>query len=633
LNIKQFHIVQGVYEMPLTPGQILNNRYRIVKMLGQGGFGAVYRAWDLNLDHPRAIKENLDTSPQAQRQFKREAQILDELVHPNLPRVIDHFVIPNQGQYLVMDFVEGQDLGEMLRNGPLPEEKILPWIAQVCDALSYLHSQNPPVIHRDVKPGNIRITPEGKAMLVDFGISKVYDPNIVTTVGARAVTPGYSPPEQYGKGVTDARSDLYALGATMYHLLTNQVPPESVELLTKNAPPQVVDFNPAISEVIGAAIAKAMALDREARWANAQEFKQAITTQPVSARGRGATAVAATQVVPLPAPKKDFSSSGVTRLSGRKFPYRWLATGGLAMMVVILAGWLIESLLNQDRKQTPEPTSTPEITMIEPVDTPTPTEPIKTSPEPTATIAPHPTDTMIPVLEDTIIDEFGVKMKLIPAGEFRMGSESGERDESPVHTVYLEAFYMDVYEVTNAMYARCVEAGACSEPYSNKSSTRDFYYGNATFDDYPAIYVSWEQARDYCEWRGARLPSEAEWEKAARGGLEGKLYPWGDQELDCSLVNFYECGRDTVKVGSYASNDFGLFDMAGNVWEWVMDWYSSEYYASSPYENPTGSASGRLRVLRGGSWECGSWFLRVSVRSSGGPDYQFVNINGFRCSR
>ena len=164
-------------------------------MLGQGGFGAIYRAWDLNLESPRAIKENLDTSPQAQRQFKRETQILDKLVHANLPRVIDHLIIPNQGQYLVMDFVEGQDLGEMLWSGPLPEARLLPWIIQVYDALIYLHAQNPPVIHRDIKPGNIKITPEGKAMLVDFGISKIYDPALSTTVGARAVTPGYSPPE------------------------------------------------------------------------------------------------------------------------------------------------------------------------------------------------------------------------------------------------------------------------------------------------------------------------------------------------------------------------------------------------------------------------------------------------------
>ncbi|MBN1149006.1 MAG: serine/threonine protein kinase, partial [Anaerolineales bacterium] len=202
--------------MPLAQGQTLHNRYRIVGLLGQGGFGAVYRAWDITFEIPCAIKENTETSEAAQRQFLREAKLLHVLRHPNLPLVKDYFFLPSQGQYLVMDYVEGQDLGEMLLNGPLEEARVLPWIMQVCDALSYLHSQNPPVIHRDIKPGNIKITPQGKAVLVDFGISKVYDPAMATTVGARAVTPGYSPPEQYGKGTTDARSDLYALGATLY---------------------------------------------------------------------------------------------------------------------------------------------------------------------------------------------------------------------------------------------------------------------------------------------------------------------------------------------------------------------------------------------------------------------------------
>ena len=188
--------------MTLNPGDILNNRYRMVKMLGQGGFGAVYRAWDLNLETPRAIKENLETSPEAQRQFKREAQILDKLSHPNLTKVIDHFILPGQGQYLVMEFVEGKDLQEMLNaaGGPLPAEKVLPWISQICDALDYLHSHEPSIIHRDVKPANIKITPQGKAMLVDFGIAKVYDADVKTTIGARALTPRLRTPGAIRKG-------------------------------------------------------------------------------------------------------------------------------------------------------------------------------------------------------------------------------------------------------------------------------------------------------------------------------------------------------------------------------------------------------------------------------------------------
>jgi len=172
---------------------------------------------------PVRVKENLDTSTEAQRQFLREAMVLANLSHPNLPRVTDHFVIPNQGQYLVMDFVEGQDLASLQQRQPaLSLEHVIDWISQVAEALIYLHGRQPPVLHRDIKPANIRLTPDGKAMLVDFGLVKMYDPNLKTTMGARALTPGYAPPEQYGRGRTDARSDIYALGATLYKLLSGQ---------------------------------------------------------------------------------------------------------------------------------------------------------------------------------------------------------------------------------------------------------------------------------------------------------------------------------------------------------------------------------------------------------------------------
>ncbi|MEL7644213.1 MAG: serine/threonine-protein kinase, partial [bacterium] len=182
--------------MVFEAGYILNSRYRIVKLLGQGGFGAVYKAWDLNLSHSCAVKENLDTSLEAQRQFTREATVLANLSHPNLPRVTDHFIIHDQGQYLVMDFIEGEDLQTMLeKDGTIPQERVITWMGQVMDALEYLHGRTPPVLHRDIKPANIKITPDGKAVLVDFGLVKLFDSHVKTTVGARAITPGYSPPE------------------------------------------------------------------------------------------------------------------------------------------------------------------------------------------------------------------------------------------------------------------------------------------------------------------------------------------------------------------------------------------------------------------------------------------------------
>ena len=267
--------------MPLFIGQTLHDRYQIEALLGQGGMGAVYRATDNRLNIPVAIKENLDASPVAQSQFTREAQIAARLSHPDLPRVTDYFFIPGQGQYLVMDYIEGEDLEAMVsRMGPLPEQYVLPWIIQVCEALEYLHQQNPPVIHRDIKPANIKIRPNGKAVLVDFGIAKVYDPNLATTLGAKAVTPGYSPVEQYGGKPTDTRSDIYALGATLYRLLTGSVLPESVQFISGDirlVPPR--QLNPSISINTEQAILKAIELATNRRFQSASEFRAALSGQ------------------------------------------------------------------------------------------------------------------------------------------------------------------------------------------------------------------------------------------------------------------------------------------------------------------------------------------------------------------
>jgi len=198
--------------MTLEQGTLLNGRYRIVDILGQGGMGSVYRAMDENLGMEVAVKENLFTTDEYSRQFRLEAVILASLRHPNLPRVTDHFVFENQGQYLVMDYIEGEDLRQrMERLGTIPEEDAILIGAAIADALSHLHSRKPPVLHRDIKPGNVKITPDGRVFLVDFGLAKLVQGTQTTTTGARAMTPGYSPPEQYGTARTDPRSDIYSL--------------------------------------------------------------------------------------------------------------------------------------------------------------------------------------------------------------------------------------------------------------------------------------------------------------------------------------------------------------------------------------------------------------------------------------
>jgi basic membrane lipoprotein Med (substrate-binding protein (PBP1-ABC) superfamily)/serine/threonine protein kinase/maltose-binding protein MalE len=262
--------------MPLSTGYILNNRYRIVKLLGQGGFGAVYRAWDVNLEMPCALKENTESSSEAARQFLREAQILHTLRHPNLPLVKDHFVIPDQGQYLVMDYIEGLDLQEKIAAGNIPILQSVSWVLQICSALIYMHTQNPAVIHRDIKPANIKITPQGRAVLVDFGIAKVFDTKSRTTAGARAVTPGFSPFEQYGSAPTDARTDVYALGATLYSLLTRQDPAESIARVagTDLIPPRAL--NPDINHHLEQVLLKALAIMPVGRYQSMAEFNAAL---------------------------------------------------------------------------------------------------------------------------------------------------------------------------------------------------------------------------------------------------------------------------------------------------------------------------------------------------------------------
>jgi formylglycine-generating enzyme required for sulfatase activity len=217
-------------------------------------------------------------------------------------------------------------------------------------------------------------------------------------------------------------------------------------------------------------------------------------------------------------------------------------------------------------------------------------------------------------------------MVYVPAGEFIMGSDQRDSDERPVHTVYLDAFYIDKTEVTNAQYRECVEAGACDTPVQTT------YYDQADYAQHPVVYVSWNDADAYCRWAGKRLPTEAEWEKAARG-TDGRTHPWGEG-IDCDHAQYSECGRGTVPAGSKpkGASPYGALNMVGNVWEWVADWYDPGYYSQSPGRNPLGPESGEGRVLRGGSWHSNQRFARCAYRVGGNPRYWYFYV-GFRCAR
>jgi len=230
----------------------------------------------------------------------------------------------------------------------------------------------------------------------------------------------------------------------------------------------------------------------------------------------------------------------------------------------------------------------------------------------------------------------------VPEGCFDMGDafSEGYADELPVHQVCISGFEMDRYEVTNAKYAECVDSGACDAPRITSSRTRPEYYGHPDYDSFPVIFVNWEQATDFCTWAGKRLPTEAEWEYAARGGLAGMRYPHGD-EIDGTDANYWNSGdpwdNDTSPVGDYPANGYGLYDMAGNVWEWVNDWYDEDYY---PYcvdngivQDPPGpdSSPDTRRVVRGSSWYRYAYTLRVANRRYNFPTYEYYR-SGFRCA-
>lgn len=331
----------------LTPGTLLQNRYHILHQIGGGGMGVVYLAYDSRLaDKPCAVKELLsdphakpDEREQAAAQFRREAAILAHLSHPNLPNVSDYFE-QDGNFYLVMDYVEGETLMDKLARSPegLPEQDVVGWAVQLCEVLDYLHSQNPPVIFRDMKPANVMVTPEGTVKLIDFGVARLFDPGKGTDT-LKMGTAGYAPPEQYaGQGQTTPRSDIYSLGVTLHQLLTGSDPTAHPFVF---APPNQLrrTVSPSLSDVV----MRALNLDPGARFSSAGAMSQALRQAtrprglrlPAIQRGRGTGTAAMAEAPAVPIPRRRSRPARIV-LSVLGWIGRVLLTVVIALVIVAL---------------------------------------------------------------------------------------------------------------------------------------------------------------------------------------------------------------------------------------------------------------------------------------------------------
>ncbi len=554
--------------MSLSEGTLLDNRYRVIRPLGEGGFGAAYLVEDHRLGRQCVAKASVLHDTAHREQFEQEGRMLAALSHPNLPAVYDYFYEGGH-PYLIMQYIEGTTLDRLKegRSVPFEVDQVLRWANDLLDALSYLHNQQPPIIHRDVKPSNVCITPTGKAVLLDFGIARRLDESRTHT-GARAHSTHYSPIEQYPaeamgsysllkeylEGLKAANvhtgpySDVYSLGATLYFALTLLEPPDACLRWLGEVPRPVHELNPDVPQFLIEAVDRALVVDPRQRCQTAAELRQLL--QPL------------TPGAPPP------------RLRRRQ--PRDLPSGNVV------------------------------------------------------------------ALEHEMI--------YIGGGEFLLGSDDPSLKEAcrPRHWVAVGPFCIARFPVTNADYQRFIDdnpdypvpfsAMRFAQRHNWDQRSRTCPRGR---EDHPVVLVTWADALAYCRWLSqvsgyrCRLPTEAEWEKAAAWDAaagRSRRYPWGDKfdETRCNVDAHGALRLDTTPVGRFGErgrSPFGLSDCAGNVWEWTGSLYWPYPYSANDGREEQ-QAQGQ-RTVRGGAYDRGPETALCAWREGVDPELRAANI-GFR---
>jgi len=646
-------------------------RYEIVKEIGRGGMAIVYLANDPFFERQVAVKvisrklaEETTDFEQFRARFQREAKVIAALEHTCIVPVYDYGEDDSQ-PYIVMRYMTGGTLSERMTGNPMPLSTVVPIIQRLAEALQTAHRRG--IIHRDLKPGNVLFDAEGHAFLSDFGIAKMKGVSATTTSTGTAIgTFGYMSPEQaQGAREIDGRSDLYALGVILYEMLTGHQPYQADTPLALALKHMTEPIPPLDAEALGLpaelelVLRGALAKRPDDRYSTAEELALALSAHhtPSTTLGAAATTPASSSRPTTPARGGVSPSRPTVRAGGPAALPRLVTVGGGLLGLIVLAAlaWVFYSS-NQTTAR--EATATAmEAAQIQTATAiagaashrPTSTSPPAATRAPTETFAPsatpHPTSTDTPTPTPTIASGAvitspvdGMVMVYVPEGEFYMGSASNDLqafpNEQPQRLVSVSAFWIDQTEVTNARYEKCVSAGVCTEPTSSRYT--DPRYGN-----YPVVTVTWFQAAEYCAWAGGRLPTEAEWEKAARGPASTggrRMWPWGNNTPSDRLANFNKNEGNTVPAGSYprGASPYGVLDMAGSAWEWVADYYAEDFYqtasAGGLNSDPTGPEKGVFRVTRGGGYFSDARYIRLAIRAETAA-VRVAGYIGFRCAR